>query len=94
MIELRLRKLPGPALCAESDPEKWFPTSETPEAARLGHDGDIVAQRTTAQAKEICGRCTIRVACLAEAMEKPERFGIWGGLTVKERNRLAKRSAK
>lgn len=37
------------------------------------------------QAKEICGRCPVRVQCLELANENDEAFGIWGGLTPKER---------
>ena len=90
MIQLILQKLPGPALCAQSDPEQWFPTNETPQAALLPHDGDEVAQRTAAKAKAICARCTVRLECLQEAMDNKIDHGIWGGLSVKERRKLRK----
>jgi WhiB family redox-sensing transcriptional regulator len=37
------------------------------------------------QAKTVCFDCVVRVECLSEALESDERFGIWGGLTERER---------
>lgn len=41
-----------------------------------------------ARAKEICGTCAVRQACLEEALATKERHGVWGGLTEDERKRL------
>lgn len=62
------------ALCAQTDPEAFFPEK-----------GD---ENTTA--KRVCGRCTVRSQCLACALDGDERFGVWGGLTTRERNRIKK----
>lgn len=64
---------PG-ALCAESDPETWFPEKGG----------------STRQAKAICAACPARAACLQHALTHPDdgRFGIWGGLSERERRRL------
>ena len=43
------------------------------------------------QAKSVCFECVVRVECLSEALRSDERFGIWGGLTERER-RAARRS--
>jgi WhiB family redox-sensing transcriptional regulator len=43
------------------------------------------------QAKTVCHSCLVRPECLAEAMTSDERFGIWGGLTERER-RSARRA--
>ena len=95
MIELTLKKLPGPALCAQSDPEHWFPVHETPEASRLLPDVETEQANLSAKrAKAICALCTVRLECLAEAMEHKIDHGIWGGLSVKERRALRKRLAK
>jgi WhiB family redox-sensing transcriptional regulator len=40
-------------------------------------------------AKAICETCPVRLACLAFALERNEKFGVWGGLTEKERARLS-----
>ncbi len=58
--------------CRGVDPELFFPASED----------DAVP------AKAICGECPVRLACLAFSIERNERFGIWGGLTERERARL------
>lgn len=42
-----------------------------------------------AVAKKICGRCDVAIECLDEALKMREPWGIWGGLTPKERARLA-----
>ncbi|WP_407553105.1 WhiB family transcriptional regulator [Streptomyces sp. Pv4-95] len=43
-----------------------------------------------AQAKATCLGCPLRADCLADALDRGERFGVWGGLTTKERSRLAR----
>jgi WhiB family redox-sensing transcriptional regulator len=43
------------------------------------------------QAKSVCQECAVRVECLEEAFNADERFGIWGGLTERER-RAARRA--
>ncbi len=48
-------------------------------------------RRREAQAKSVCQECGVRVECLQEAFEADERFGIWGGLTERER-RAARRA--
>lgn len=40
------------------------------------------------RAKAVCASCPVRETCLDEAVGHGERFGIWGGLTDTERNRL------
>lgn len=44
-----------------------------------------------AAAKVICNTpCPIRTECLAGALERRERFGVWGGLSALERSKLLK----
>jgi len=64
------------ALCAQTDPEAFFPEKGG----------------STREAKRICTGCEVRVECLEYALAHDERFGIWGGLSERERRRL-KRSA-
>lgn len=45
-------------------------------------------QRRVALAKAICATCPVRQECLDYALITRERFGVWGGHTVKERNKL------
>ncbi len=63
------------ALCAQTDPEAFFPEKGG----------------STREAKRICRACSVRDECLEYALEHDERFGIWGGLSERERRRLKKR---
>lgn len=66
------------AACAGRHGELFFaPDHEVPRA----RDCRI------AQAKVICGTCPVSKECLDYAEENDEKFGIWGGLTEKERGK-------
>jgi len=41
-----------------------------------------------AAAKALCARCPVRLACRAHALAVGERFGVWGGLSVSDRDLL------
>lgn len=45
------------------------------------------------RAKRICAACPVMVECIEHALNRPERHGVWGGKTVKERRRMAFRRA-
>ena len=51
-------------------------------------------RRREAAAKSVCGRCIVREDCLVDALESDERFGIWGGLTERERRSLRRGKTK
>jgi WhiB family redox-sensing transcriptional regulator len=42
-----------------------------------------------APAKAVCWDCPVRRPCLAYALARPEHHGIFGGLTINERHRIA-----
>ena len=65
------------ALCSQTDPEAFFPEKGG----------------STREAKRICNRCEVRAECLEYALGHDERFGIWGGLSERERRRLKRRVA-
>lgn len=65
--------------CSQVDPEVMFPANEL----ERGHP-DVKA------AKRVCGRCEFRDSCLDGALARREEFGVWGGLTKKEREALRK----
>lgn len=53
--------------------------------------GDVffpVAGGSTRAAKMICLDCPVRAQCLAYALERNEPFGIWGGLSERERRKV------
>ena len=71
------------AACAGADPSAWFP-------GKGGSYGDAAA---------VCDDCPVREACLDHALALEgnapgnHRVGMWGGLTPKERARLAQQAA-
>jgi WhiB family redox-sensing transcriptional regulator len=60
------------AVCAQADPEAWYPEQGG----------------STVPAKRICLACPVAAECLAYALAHQERFGVWGGLSPRERQRL------
>ena len=64
------------ALCAQTDPEAFFPEKGG----------------STRDAKRICSGCDVKAQCLDYALANDERFGIWGGLSERERRKLKKRA--
>jgi len=60
------------ANCMGVDPDLFFPER-----------GD-----STREAKEVCRGCVVREDCLEHALANGEKFGIWGGLSERERRRV------
>ena len=60
------------ALCAQADAEAWFPEK----------GGSVKAP------KKICGACPVRADCLEYALENRFTYGIWGGLTERQRRAI------
>ena len=64
------------ALCAQTDPEAFFPEKGG----------------STREAKKICVGCEVKGECLEYALQNDERFGIWGGLSERERRRVKRQA--
>lgn len=62
------------ALCAQTDPELFFPTGGGP----------------TSQAKKLCLSCEVRDQCLEYALDNNIQEGVWGARSVRERRALKK----
>ena len=43
------------------------------------------------RAKQVCMSCVVRTECLADALDNRVEFGVWGGMTERERRALLKR---
>jgi WhiB family redox-sensing transcriptional regulator len=64
------------ALCAQTDPEAFFPEKGG----------------STREAKRVCRSCEVQSECLEYALDNDERFGIWGGMSERERRRLKRQA--
>ena len=62
------------ALCAQTDPEAFYPGADEYDA--------MVA------AKAVCAVCPVLAECRAYALETGQRFGVWGGLSARERQKI------
>ena len=62
-------------------------------AACLGLDPDALFVQGAAQnrAKAICLGCPVRTECLADSLDHRIEFGVWGGMTERERRALLRR---
>lgn len=73
-----LSRLPAPpawtvdALCAQIDLDGFFPEKGG----------------STRAAKRVCGMCPVAKACLDYALDNNERFGIWGGVSERDRRKM------
>jgi hypothetical protein len=68
------------AACAGMDTEDFFPLGDGPATARAME-----------AAKQVCGRCPVRFACLTDALAREtagRRYGVFGGLSAWEREQL------
>ena len=65
----------------------------TAQAACRTSDPDALFVQGAAQnrAKVICSRCVVSTECLADALDNRVEFGVWGGLTERERRALLRR---
>jgi len=59
-------------LCRQRDPELFYPAT--------GH--------SSRDARAVCARCPVRAQCLAYAIEHRERYGVWGGMSERQRRHL------
>lgn len=58
------------AACAGADPDRFFPAD---------------CRSPALDAKELCASCLVQPECLEYSLAAGEEFGVWGGLTEKER---------
>lgn len=62
----------------------------------LGVDPDLFFPErgaSTREAKEVCRGCVVREDCLEYALQNGEKFGIWGGMSERERRRIRRQRA-
>jgi WhiB family redox-sensing transcriptional regulator len=76
---------------AEAGDRRW-----QERANCLGVDPDLFFPErgaSTREAKAVCGGCEVKADCLEYALDNGEKFGIWGGLSERERRRLRRQRA-
>ena len=70
-----------------------FDTDWAARAACRSADPDMlfVQGATQNRVKAICVGCQVRTECLADALDNRVEFGVWGGMTERERRALLRR---
>jgi WhiB family transcriptional regulator, redox-sensing transcriptional regulator len=71
------------AACLDVGPELFFP---------IGTAYPALLQ--IAEAKVVCGRCSVIETCLQWATDARQDNGVWGGLSADERRTLKRRKAR
>lgn len=66
--------------CSTVEPDVMFPDESLPNDHPDVHE-----------AKRVCRRCPIAAACLETALNRHEPWGVWGGLTAKERHAMQRK---
>ena len=87
----------SPALQQRARPEEAPDERSWHDQANcLGVDPDLFFPErgaSTREAKEVCRGCVVREDCLEYALTNGEKFGIWGGMSERERRRLRRARA-
>lgn len=65
-------------LCKETDPEMFFPPSGL----------------SAADARKVCAECPVATRCLEYALTHNETFGVWGGVSERDRRKLKRGGAQ
>lgn len=68
------------------------------QGACLGHNPDLFfperGEREQArEAKAVCAACPVKAECLAFALDTGLHYGIWGGTSERERQKLRRKKA-
>jgi WhiB family transcriptional regulator, redox-sensing transcriptional regulator len=76
-LDADVREWQSRANCMGVDPELFFPERGA----------------STREAKEVCRGCVVKDDCLEYALANGEKFGIWGGLSERERRKVRRARA-
>jgi WhiB family redox-sensing transcriptional regulator len=70
----------------------WVEDWATSAACRQGHPDELFVRGAEQnKAKLVCAGCPVRAECLAEALDNQIEWGVWGGMTERERRALLRR---
>ena len=73
---------------AGSEPQAWVAASACRNA---DPDELFVTGAAQNRAKAVCSGCPVRTECLSDALDNRVEFGVWGGMTERERRALLRR---
>ncbi|MGW8955822.1 WhiB family transcriptional regulator [Streptomyces sp. NPDC055709] len=68
--------------------DSWTTNAACRPADSKDFFADVAGQK---RAKTVCVACLVRTECLAEALDNRIEFGVWGGMTERERRALLRR---
>lgn len=69
------------------DPEIFYPASEVDDHSEQ-YAEDVAFAAT------YCNTCPAQLECLRTALDKPEDWGVWGGVGRRERRSILRRNAE
>lgn len=67
--------------CRDTDPDLWFV-----EHAEVGYSYKLATQ--------LCATCPVQNLCATYAIKAGEEYGIWGGLTPRQRQKMRSANQK
>ena len=68
--------------------DPWGEWASLARCSGTDPDALFVLGKAQHDAKAVCMMCPVRVQCLAEALDNRNEFGVWGGMTERERRAL------
>ena len=79
----------SPRARAEGQNSEW-----TARAVCATQDPDLLFVTGAAQreAAKMCQACPVKLECLADALDNQVEFGVWGGLTERQRRAILRKS--
>ena len=70
----------------------WSRDWTTAGACQNGDPDELFVQGAAQnRAKAVCRGCPVRTECLADSLDNRVEFGVWGGMTERERRALLRR---
>lgn len=86
----------SPAAISGQGSSDWFgePGTWTARAVCAGSDPDALFVTGAAQrdAARMCAGCPVKLECLADALDHQVEYGVWGGMTERQRRALLRKS--
>ena len=80
--------MPSPSLRQHDRTHDW---SAAAACGTADPDELFVTGAAQNRAKAVCGGCPVRTECLSDALDNRVEFGVWGGMTERERRALLRR---